>query len=415
MKLNCCVQQEEAEDQQKRTQCELADIFRMHGESYRDKHSLPLLHLKIMRAIETCRTAYLGGHIEKCDHCGHERISYNSCRNRHCPKCQSLPKAKWIQERKKELLPVSYFHTVFTLPHELNLIGLRNKKIIFNILFRSVAETLQEFAANKGGRIGFIAILHTWDQTLMDHFHLHCLIAGGMLSIDGTQWIPLRKNYLFPVKALSKKFRGKFIYYLKQAFTDGNLIFPGKIAHFANANEFERLIRKLWEKDWIVYSKKPFAKPCHVLDYLGRYTHRVAISNNRIISVHDRMVSFQYKDRKHDNKLKLMTLDADEFIRRFLLHVLPYSFVRIRHFGFLANRSKKHSLARCRQFLNIPPESMPQNEMKTRELLIELTGIDLNQCPLCKKGTMHIIAQLLPAFASKCNAFYLQPDFFDSS
>lgn len=228
MKTKCCAQQGEPEAQQKRTQCELADIFRMHGENYREKHPLPLLHLKVMRAIETCRTAYLGGHIEKCDHCGHERISYNSCRNRHCPKCQSLPKAKWIQDRKKELLLVSYFHTVFTLPHELNLIALRNKKLIFNILFRSVSETLQEFAAGKGGRIGFIAILHTWDQTLMDHFHLHCLIAGGMLSLDGAQWIPLRKNYLFPVKALSKKFRGKFIYYLQQAFMDGNLIFPVK-------------------------------------------------------------------------------------------------------------------------------------------------------------------------------------------
>jgi len=415
MILRCCAEQDAAEVHPKRPQCELADIFRMHGEEYRKKHSLPLLHLKVMRSIETCRTAQLGGHTEKCDNCGHERTSYNSCRNRHCPKCQSLPKARWLQARKTELLPVSYFHTVFTLPHELNPLTLYNKKLIFSILFRSVSETLQEFAANKGGRIGFIAILHTWDQKLLDHFHLHCLIAGGMLSLDGTRWIPLRKNYLFSVRALSKKFRGKLIYYLKQAFTNGHLIFSGQIVHRANANEFERLIRKLWEKDWIVYSKKPFADPCHVLDYLARYTHRVAISNNRIISLHDGMVSFQYKDRRHDNKLKVMTLDADEFIRRFLLHALPESFVRIRHFGFLANRSKKQYLSRCRQFLNLSSESMPHTEMKTRELLLELTGIDLNRCPLCKKGTMHIIAQLPPAFATECKALYPQPYIWDSS
>jgi hypothetical protein len=415
MILRCCSEQETVEGQQNQLQYELADIFHAHGEEYRRKHSLPLLHLKIMHSIEACRTAQLGGHKEKCDYCGHERISYNSCRNRHCPKCQNLPKARWLQARKKELLPISYFHTVFTLPHELNTLTLRNKKLIFNILFRSVAETLQEFAAGNGGRIGFIAILHTWDQTLLDHFHLHCLIAGGMLSLDGSRWIPFRKNYLFPAKALSKKFRGKFIYYLKYSFTNGQLVFPGKIAHLANANEFQRLIRKLWEKDWVVYSKKPFSDPGHVLDYLARYTHRVAISNNRIISLHNGMVSFHFKDRRHDNKLKVMTLGADEFIRRFLLHVLPNSFVRIRHFGFLANHSKKHSLSRCRHLLHLPPESMPIIEMKTRELLSELTGIDLNMCPLCKKGTMHIIAQLLPVFASKCNSFYPQPYFCDSS
>jgi Putative transposase/Transposase zinc-binding domain len=415
MILRCCSGQEAAEVGQKRLQCEVADIFREHGEEYRQKHSLPLLHLKVMHSIEICRTAQLGGHIEKCNHCGHERTSYNSCRNRHCPKCQNLPRARWLQARKKELLPVSYFHTVFTLPHELNSLALHNKKIIFNILFRSVAETLQKFAAGKGGRIGFIAILHTWDQTLMDHFHLHCLIIGGMLSLDSSRWIPFRKNYLFPVKALSKMFRGKFIYYLKQAFTSNKLIFSGKIAHLASSNEFEQFVLKLWKKDWIVYSKNSFADSSHVLDYLSRYTHRVAISNDRIISLHDGMVSFQYKDRRHNNKLKVMTLNADEFIRRFLIHAVPDSFVRIRHFGFLANRSKKNALSRCRQFLHLPLISIPVAEIKTSELLFELTGIDLNQCPLCKKGTMHIIAQLPPAFGTKCKALYPQPHIWNSS
>jgi hypothetical protein len=374
---------------------ELADIFRLYGERYRSDHPLPASHLKVMHDIEVCRTAHLGGHLERCDCCGFERCSYNSCRNRHCPKCQALTKARWLEARKAELLPVTYFHSVFTLPHELNPLTLCNKKVIFRLLFKAVSETLTQFGANPGkglgGKLGFTCILHTWDQTLLDHFHLHCLIPGGALSFDGKRWICAPENFLFPVKALSKVFRGKFIDLLKQAYAKGELIFPGATRHLARRKGFSRLIEQLWEKDWVVYSKRPFAGPQEVLDYLGRYTHRVAISNNRIIDVDNGQVTFTYKDRKDNGSRKLMTLPAQEFIRRFLLHVLPEGFMRIRHFGFLANRSKKHDLTVCRQLLGLSPE-LPKPAPKTsRELMSELTGIDPTRCPQCTRGTMIII------------------------
>ena len=377
---------------------EVGDIFRTYGQSYRQKYSLPLSHLKVMRAIEICRTAELGGHLERCDHCGYERNAYNSCRNRHCPKCQALAKAEWLAKRQAELLPVEYFHNVFTIPHELNPITLCNKAIVYGILFKSVAQTLQEFAADPkhrlGGKIGFTAILHTWDQKLLSHVHLHCVIPAGVLSFDGKTWIPSRKDFLFPVKALSRVFRGKFISYLKKAFTEGKLIFPGQMDHLAVEENFLRSINRLWKKDWVVYSKAPFNGPQKVFDYLGRYTHRVAISNHRIVNVENGHVAFRYRDRTDDDKCKLMTIDAEEFIRRFLLHVVPPSHQRIRHFGFLANRCKKRDLARCRELLGACPESPEVPAETTQEKMLRLTGVDISMCPRCGEGSMARVADL---------------------
>jgi predicted Zn-ribbon and HTH transcriptional regulator len=369
---------------------EVADIFREFGESYRSKNALPLTHLKVMHAIEVCRTSYLGGHVEKCDACGFEKHAYNSCRNRHCPKCQSLKKAKWVEDRKAELLPVPYFHNVFTLPHELNPIALRNKKTIYSLLFKAVSETLLSFGRNNlGGTLGFIAILHTWEQRLLEHIHLHCVIPGGVLSEDKTKWMATTENYLFNVEALSMVFRGKFIDYLKKA--KGELEFSGDTAEYATAEGFLKLIQRLRSKDWVVYSKKPFAGPEQVLDYIGRYTHRIAISNNRIVGVKDGKVVFTYRDRKDNNTLKLKTLDAGEFIRRFLLHVLPGGFMKIRHFGFLSNRRKKENVQLCRELLGDNNPAPGRAKKTAAELMSELTGIDITRCSCCGKGAMKIV------------------------
>jgi hypothetical protein len=377
--------------------CEVADIFRNYGQSYRQHHPLPLSHLKTMRAIEICRTAELGGHLERCDHCGYERNAYNSCRNRHCPKCQALAKAEWLERRRTELLPVDYFHNVFTLPHELNPITLCNKTVVYDILFKSVAETLQEFAEDSkhglGGRIGFTAVLHTWDQKLLSHVHLHCVIPAGVLSLDGRSWIPSRKNFLFSVKALSRVFRGKFVSYLKTAFTEGKLIFPGHLAPLATEENFLKSTNRLWKKDWIVYSKAPFNGPEKVLDYLSRYTHRVAIANHRLVKVEDGLVTFRYRDRSSD-KSRLITIGAEEFIRRFLLHIIPDSYKRIRHFGFLANRCKKQQLRKCRELLGLCPDLPPSDEETLQPRMLRLTGADITQCPRCKQGHMKRVAEL---------------------
>jgi len=379
-------------------QVEIADIFRIYGRDYIRDRCPPFSHRKVMSDIGDCRTAALGGHVEKCDHCGFERISYNSCRNRHCPKCQAMAKADWLEKRKADLLPVGYFHNVFTLPHELNLIALANKKVIFNLLFQSVADTLLEFASDPkhrlGGRLGFTAILHTWDQKLNSHIHLHCVIPGGVLSRDNKRWIHARDNFLFPVKAISRVFRGKFLDFFNQAFKDGLLIFPGKAAAFETKKGFKTLVTQLWAKEWVVYSKEPFGGPEKVLDYLGRYTHRVAISNHRIVSVKNAIVTFSYRDRTDKNKVKYLAVKAEEFIRRFLLHVVPKSYVRIRHFGFLANKSKKKSLACCRKTLQCEPELPVPPKMNARAMLLYLTGEDLNKCPHCKTGSMHISMEL---------------------
>jgi Putative transposase/Transposase zinc-binding domain len=374
---------------------EVADIFREFGALYRRENSVPDDQRKVMRAIEVCRTSYLGGHVEKCNKCGFEQHAYNSCRNRHCTKCQCLTKARWLEDRKAELLPVSYFHNVFTLPHELKPVALINRKVIFSILFKAVSETLLQFGINNlGGTLGFTLILHTWDQRLLEHIHLHCVIPGGVLSLDKTRWIPSAENYLFNVKALSMVFKGKFIEYLQKAHAKGQLDFSGLIGHYANPEGFSSLIRNLKTKDWVVFSKKPFAGPQQVLDYIGRYTHRVAISNNRIVNVQDGMVTFTYRDRKDNNTVKLTTVDAGEFIRRFLRHVLPVGFMKIRYFGFLSNKRKKETIQLCRELIG-DSTPHPQREKKTaNELMIELTGTDITRCPCCKKGTMIIIMEM---------------------
>jgi len=362
---------------------ELADIFRSHGESYRKTHFLSASQRKVMRAVSVCRTQELGGHLKQCDTCGFEHPAYNSCRNRHCPKCQSLAKAKWLKRQTSELLPVGYFHLVFTLPHELNGLILANKKIFFSLLFKAVSETLLDFGRTRlKGTVGIIAVLHTWDQTLKDHFHLHCLIPAGALAFDQSRWIRCRKDYLFPVKALSLVFRGKFLALLKSTFDQGKI---------PPASQELKALRK---KNWVVYAKKPFGSPQTVLDYLGRYTHRVALSNNRILALENGQVTFSYRDRRDKDRLKSMPLDAQEFIRRFLLHVLPDGFMRVRHFGFLANRAKKHALPQCRKLLGLNP-ALPEIPKKSpQDLLLELTGVDLSRCPACKKGTMVIVAEL---------------------
>lgn len=373
---------------------EVADIFREFGERYRCENRVPLIQLKVLHALEVCRTAYLGGHVQRCDACGFEQHSYNSCRNRHCPKCQTLTKARWLQDRKSELLPVPYFHNVFTLPHELNPIALCNKKAVFSILFNAVSETLLQFGRNNlGGTLGFTAILHTWNQKLLDHLHLHCVIAGGVLAKDKTSWIPTKNDYLFNIEALSLVFRGKFIAYLKKAHAAGELNFPGNAAKYATAKGLSELIKKLRDKNWVVYSKKPFAGPQAVLDYVGRYTHRVAISNNRIVDVKDSKVTFAYRDRKDNDTLKLTTVEAQEFIRRFLLHVLPGGFMKIRHFGFLSNRHKKDNIHICRELLG--DNSQPSERVKKTpiQLMLELTGKDITKCPCCREGHMEIIME----------------------
>jgi Putative transposase/Transposase zinc-binding domain len=370
---------------EKKARPELADVFRQYGDSYRKTHPLPASHQKVMRAIEVCRTQALGGHLKQCDSCGFEHPSYNSCRNRHCPKCQSLAKAKWLEKQTSELLPVGYFHLVFTLPHELNRSILAHKKILLAVLFKAVSETLLEFGHSRlGGTVGIIAVLHTWDQTLKDHFHLHCLVPAGALSDDHSRWIEARPNFLFPVKALSRVFRAKFVDALKHNIKRGKIPAP----------QIE--IKTLRQKNWIVYAKKPFGSPHTVLDYLGRYTHRVALSNDRILNVQNGLVTLSYRDRKDGDRKKTIILDAEEFIRRFLLHVLPDGFMRIRHFGFLANRSKRYLLPQCRKLLNLDP-ALPRCPIESaKDLLLKITGVDLSRCPYCNKGTMIVVAELPP-------------------
>jgi len=370
---------------EKRARPELADVFRRYGERFEQTHWVSPGEHKVIRAVTICRTQELGGHLDRCDACGFERPAYNSCRNRHCPKCQCLAKARWLEKQTAELLLVGYFHLVFTLPHELNRLILANKKIVLTLLFKAVSETLLEFGQRRfGGTVGIIAVLHTWDQTLKDHFHLHCLVPAGALSFDHNRWLNARQNFLFPVKALSQVFRGKFLSLLQKAADQG------KIQEVNDASKASR------QKNWVVYAKKPFGSPQTVLDYLGRYTHRIALSNDRILAVQNGQVSFSYRDRKDNNRLKSKTLDAEEFICRFLLHVLPEGFMRIRHFGFLANRSKKQMLLQCRKLLDLDPTLPEMPKRSAQDLLQELTGIGLSRCPRCHNKTLIVIKELPP-------------------
>jgi predicted Zn-ribbon and HTH transcriptional regulator len=379
---------------------EVADIVRAHGDELRQAHaaSLSPRQKRVLRSIEVCRTAALGGHLERCDQCGHERNAYNSCADRHCPKCQSLARAKWLEKRQAELLPCEYFHVVFTLPEPLAKLSLQNKQQIYDLLFRATAETLQTIAADPkhlGAQIGFFCILHTWGQTLTAHPHLHCVVPGGGISLDGSRWVACRPGFFLPVKVLSHRFRKLYLRYLEQAYAAGKLHFHGDLEELADGKNFARYVASLAAIDWVVYAKPPFGGPERVLDYLGRYTHRIAISNNRLIELKDGQLTFTYKDYKHEQRPKVMTLSADEFLRRFLLHVLPDGFQRIRHYGLLGNRHRAENLARCRELLGVSaPMSEPQGDYRERHR--QLTGEDPLRCPQCRVGQMLRVA-VLPA------------------
>jgi hypothetical protein len=366
--------------------CELADVVRRYGPAYRRAHRLPYSHHRVFNAIARCRTATLGGHRDGCAHCGFERFSYNSCRNRHCPKCQALVKAQWLEARQVELLPVPYFHNVFTLPHQLNALILcheDNQRVLLNLLFQAAAETLLLFGRNNlGGKPGITVVLHTWDQQLRAHFHVHCLITGGALLLDQQRWCKARPKFLFPVRALSKVFRGKFLDGLQKLYDREQLRFPAPVAALANAEGFGKLLADLRRHGWVVYSKAPFAGPHKLLDYLGRYTHRVAISNHRLLSADDGQVRFRFRDRAAGDVVKDACLAADEFLRRFLLHVLAAGFQRIRHYGLLASRNKQALLARCRELLGADPPPASAKKSAADWLLL-LSGIDLLRCPRC--------------------------------
>jgi hypothetical protein len=376
-------------------------VFRRYGAAYRQAHGLSLstAQHRVMSALERCRTAALGGHLEQCDRCGHERNAYNSCANRHCPKCQSLARAQWLEARQAELLDTEYFHVVFTLPEPIAAIAYQNKKVLYGLLFRAAADTLRTLAADPqhlGAQIGFFAVLHTWGQNLLFHPHLHCVVTGGGLSADGSRWIGCRAGFFLPVRVLSRLFRRLFLQAVVKAFDSGKLEFFGSLELLRDRGSFLGHLAPTREAEWVVYAKRPFAGPEQVLDYVGRYTHRVAIANHRLLEVADGQVSFRYKDYRHQAQQKVMTLEADEFIRRFLLHVLPEGFQRIRYYGFLGNRYRQEKLACCRQLLGMPACEAPALEAAKdyRDRYEELTGASLRQCPVCHEGCMRVIEML---------------------
>lgn len=378
---------------------ELADIFRQHGEAYRQSHPLPRHQLRLMRAIEICRTATLGGHVDECGQCGKRRISYNSCRNRHCPKCGSLARARWLHRRRAELLPTPYFHVVFTLPHLIADLALQNKEILYDLLFRTSANTLLAIARNPqhlGAEIGFFGILHTWGQNLLHHPHIHYVIPGGGMGPDHDRWVACQPGFFLPVRVLSAHFRKHFLLALERLFRRGQLQFTGTLAHLSAPEVFAQYLAPLRNTDWVVHAKPPFGGPPQVLEYLGRYTHRVAISNHRLVSLEHGQVSFRWKDYRHEQQARVMSLPADEFIRRFLLHALPDSFQRIRFGGFFANRNRRSKLALIRQLLADPATELLPLPKDCAELLAFLTGQPKDQCPHCHTGRLMRVETLPP-------------------
>ena len=368
---------------------EVADIIRRAGSKFIQGHrgSLTWAQLKVLRAIERCRTAALGGHRDACVRCGHQAISYNSCRNRHCPKCQTNAREKWLRAREQELLPVCYFHLVFSVPHALVPLMWQNKKLLFGLLFDASAATLLEVAANParlGAELGFLSILHTWGQTLQRHPHIHCVLPGGGLSPDHTRWIPSPPNFFLPVRVLSRVFRGKFVAGLRQAFHANQLAFFGECLSLADEKAFAAFLRTLFREEWVVYAKAPFGGPEHVLQYLARYTHRVAISNHRLLAVDGDHVTFRWKDYAHHNKCRAMTLTLEEFLRRFLQHVLPKGLPRIRYFGWLANRRRRDMLPVCRTLLAAAPPTA---------VCCANSDTAVWQCPVCG-GSMRVVERL---------------------
>ena len=373
---------------------EVADLVRAAGDAFieRSRKWITWKHVKVLLAIARCRTAALGGHIDECMRCGHRAISYNSCRNRHCPKCQAEARDRWLEKRRCELLPTPYVHVVFTFPGELAPLALQNKKTVYDLLFHASAETLLAIARDPrhlGAEIGFFSVLHTWNQKLGFHPHVHCVVPAGGLSFDHNRWVKSHHAFFLPVKVLGRVFRGKFVASLKRAFQDGQLSFHGDLKLLAQPKTFFAWLRPLFRKDWVVYAKRPFGGPEHVLHYLGRYTHRVAISNHRLVSLAEGKVTFRWRDSAHHNEQKLLTLSLDEFLRRFLLHVLPKGFVRIRNFGFLANRKRAMTLPLCFPLLG----SAPQTEQDTSGVQ---NSSDLWRCPKCA-GPMVVVERLTAA------------------
>jgi len=389
---------------------EVADVIRQCGAHFQQVYgpSQSFQQLRVLQDIVDCRTAAFGGHAQECDTCGRREIAYNSCRNRHCPKCQAASRAEWMEAREKELLPVPYFHVVFTLPHELGPLALQNRKVIYGLLFHAAAQTLLKVAADPrhlGAKIGFLAVLHTWGQNLMHHPHLHVVIPGGGLSPDGSKWIACRrsrrgKDFFLPVRVLSQVFRGKFIEGLKQAFNDRRLEFHGRLQGLSKRGSFENVLNQASRKKWVVYAKRPFGGPQQVLKYLARYTHRVAISNRRLLRLENGRVTFRYKDYADAGQQKTMTLDGTEFLRRFLLHVLPRGFVRIRHYGLLSNRNRHERLHQCRDLLGTDDTSV-DGTMMPNDSAREIDSPDeddtpIMPCPECRTGRL-ITIELVPA------------------
>ena len=372
----------------------MADIVRHAGQGFidRSRRWINGQHEKVLTAIARCRTAALGGHLDRCSGCGYTAISYNSCRNRHCPKCRGNSRICWLQQRERELLPTRYVHAVFTLPRELAPVALQNKRLIYGLLFRTSAATLLEVARDSrylGAQIGFFSVLHTWDQRLQHHPHVHCVIAAGGLAQDHSSWISSRRTFFLPIKVLGRVFRGKFVAGLKAAFRERKLQFHGHLASLAEPRRFAAWLRVLFRHDWVVYSKRPFGGPEHALRYLGAYTHRVGISNNRLVALSDGQVSFRWRDSAHGNKKRVMSLPVDEFLRRFLLHMLPRGFVRIRNFGFLANRRRATLLKLCFSLLDCPPDLQARAPQAPR-------AQTLPKCPRCG-ATMQLIERFTAA------------------
>ena len=375
---------------------EVADIIRSAGESFLDRSHrwISWQHPKVLLAILHCRTAALGGHRDHCSDCGHVAISYNSCGNRHCPRCQGNARLRWLQAREGELLPTRYVHAVFTLPRQLAPLTLQNKKVLFNLLFHASAETLLEVARDPrhlGAEIGFFSVLHSWDQRLLFHPHVHCILAAGGLAPDHATWISSSRSFFLPIKVLSRLFRGKFVAGLRTAFHSGDLQFHGCLSHLADPRRFRAWLRTLFRHDWVVYAKRPFGGPEHALRYLGAYTHRVAISNHRLVALQDGNITFRWRDSAHGNRKRLMTLPADEFLRRFLLHLLPRGFVRIRNFGFLANRRRATLLPLCRQLLHASAENTAATTPR-----VATRSEPLWRCPRCG-GAMHLVERISAA------------------
>jgi hypothetical protein len=413
---------------------EVADIFRGEASSFLRDYgpALSSQQKRVFSDIQACRTAVMGGHVHGCDRCHHRQVSYNSCRNRHCPKCQAAARAQWLKQREAELLPIPYFHVVFTLPAEVGAVAMQNKRLLYGMLFEAASQTLMQVAANPrhlgAAEIGVLAVLHTWGQNLMHHPHLHCVVSGGGLSADATRWIASKKHYFLPVRVLSRVFRNKFRGLLQKAFRRGALEFFGELERLAEPPAFQRFLTAATKREWVVYAKRPFQDISCVLKYLARYTHRVAIANSRLLAYGDGKVTFRYKDYAHQSQQRTMTLAAAEFIRRFLLHVLPDGFMRIRHYGYLANRHRREKLATCRRLLGAAPttvvaaESEPQPEPPCPDIVAAESSI---RCPACKTGQMRLIESFertprhlraaLPASALPASTFAVNRPRGDSS